>query len=74
MKEETTGCVMKNKSKFGDVVEFELDGNPLHKGTGVVKVINSRTYEVELLTPCKEFDAGVMLIVDHSEINQALEK
>lgn len=52
--------------KYNDQIKFRLDGR--WDGEGRVKAIYSHTVEVELTKPCKEFDTGVMVIVDHSEI------
>ena len=56
---------MKN-FKCDQMVSFRLDGN--WAGSGFVQVINEHSVEVRLLTDCKEFPEGSMLIVDHSEI------
>ena len=63
---------MKVQIEFGKKINFPLDGKV--KGQGIVKATYSHTVEVELTSPltspCKEFDAGVMILVDHSEIVQ----
>ena len=59
---------IKVKIELGKKINFLLDGKV--KGQGIVKATYSHTVEVELTSPCKEFDAGVMILVDHSEIVQ----
>jgi hypothetical protein len=54
------------KIELGEKIKFLLDGNV--EAQGIVKAIYSHTVEVELTSPCKEFDAEAMILVDHSEI------
>ena len=50
---------------YDQKITFKLDGS--WYGTGLVKVINGHSLEVELLTPCKEFPKGSLIIIDKSE-------
>jgi len=54
------------KAKFNDTVKFRLDGRV--EGIGVVTEVHSHSYHVDLTKPCKEFDAGVVIIVDAREV------
>lgn len=56
---------MKNK---GETVAFRLDGN--WYGTGVIIAVREKlqNYVVKLDDPCKEFAAGELIEVDHSEL------
>jgi hypothetical protein len=54
------------KIELNEKINFLLDRNV--EGEGIVKAIYSHTVEVELTSPCKEYNDGVMILVDHSEI------
>ena len=54
------------KANFNDVVMFRLDGRV--EGIGIVTEVHSHSYHVLLTEPCKEFDAGVIIIVSANEI------
>ena len=54
------------KIELGAKINFILDRNV--EGEGIVKAIYSHTVEVELTCPCKEYDDGAIILVDHSEI------
>lgn len=51
---------------YNQEISFRLDNS--WSGKGLIKVINSHSVEVELLTECKEFPVGAMIIVDKAEI------
>ena len=55
-----------NKFTCGSPVKFLLDGK--REGQGIIRAIYSHTLEVELTAPCKEFDTGVVILVDYDEI------
>lgn len=55
-----------NTNLLKTTVKFLLDG--VQPGEGIVMATYNRSIEVELTKPCKEFDAGVMITVDKSEI------
>jgi hypothetical protein len=55
-----------NPNLFKTKVKFLLDG--VHPGEGIVLAVYQHSIEVDLTKPCKEFDAGVVIIVDISEI------
>lgn len=58
------------KHEFGTKISFRLDGN--WHGEGIIKQVFSHVYEVELTVPCKEFDAGCMILVEHKEVDAAI--
>lgn len=53
---------------FNDKVNFRLDGNQAHEGSGIVKSIHNHEIKVELTKPCKEFDVGAMILIDKNEL------
>lgn len=56
------------KLAYNQKIKFKLDGGSHAYGEGLVKICYSKCVEVELTTPCKEFDIGCMVLVDYSEI------
>jgi len=54
------------KANFNDIVMFRLDGRV--EGIGIVTEVHSHSYHVILTEPCKEFDAGVVIIVSANEV------
>lgn len=52
-----------------DLIHFELDNNPAHKGTGkFVEFTNEGLIMLELLTNVEEFKAGNIILIDEGEI------
>lgn len=52
--------------EIGQTIRFKLDN--YWDGVGIIKCLFQRSVEVDLLQHCKEFDAGVMIIVGKDEI------
>jgi len=60
---------MKTNYVKGDVIRFELDNNPAHKGVGTfVDYCQSGNLAVNLLEDCKELHAGTAIFVFPDEI------
>lgn len=59
---------MKDLLKIGSFVQFQLDNNVFHKGSGIVQTIEEKSVTVKLDSPCKEFGAGTVIIVDNDEL------
>ena len=59
---------MQDLLKIGSFVRFQLDNNVSHKGSGIVQTIEDESVTVKLDSPCKEFEAGTIIIVDNSEL------
>lgn len=52
-----------------DLINFELDNNPAHKGTGkFVEFADEGMIIIELLTDIKEFKAGNIILISEGEI------
>lgn len=54
--------------KIGENVSFRLDGNWFGTGTIIAVREKLQNYVVKLDDPCKEFQTGEQIIVDHAEL------
>lgn len=55
--------------KYGDKIEFKLDG--AWSGEGTIVNVWSQSYEVELTKPCKEYPIGMLLLVYKKEVTSS---
>ena len=55
--------------KYGEKIEFKLDGN--WSGEGTIVNVWSHSYEVELTKPCKEYPIGMLLLVYKEEVTSS---
>lgn len=49
-------------------IKFMLDGNPFHKGEGIVKSFNDDEIVVQLTKECKEYPEGNDIIISYNEV------
>lgn len=61
---------MSTRFEYKQKITFNLDGSPTSYGEGIILRLHSKYVHVELTKQCKEFEVGMVIEVDYSEINK----